>query len=51
MLFCLHHSGAFVRRLALEGVYAVMHHNSQEWAMAQKIPQDRLIEVGMTVTI
>ena len=38
-------------RFLLEGVFVFLHNNFQGWAMAQKIPMDRLIEVGMAVEL
>ena len=38
-------------RIILDSLYVFMHNNIQQWARAQNIPRERLMEVGMAVDI
>ena len=40
-------SSNWMRRFLLEGVYNFLSNNCRGWALAQKIPRLKLIEVGM----
>ena len=41
----------WICRIVLDGLYIFMHNNVQQRTMAQRIPRERLREVGMAVDI